>query len=67
LVKEGGLLSFEGAMLAFGTPAANAGRELRHNNPIAGRTALESIEASEFLFVAASKDHEHRSLAIFII
>jgi hypothetical protein len=29
---------------------------------------LESIEASEFLFVAASKDHEHHnSLAIFFI
>ena len=32
-----------------------------------GRTALESIEASEFLFVAASKDHEHHGRAIFII
>jgi hypothetical protein len=68
LVKEAGLLSFAGALLPFGTPAAKAGREHRDNNPIATRTALESIEASEFLFVAASKDHEHpNSLAIFFI
>ena len=60
MVREGGLLSFE-------TPAAKAGREHRHNNPIATGTAWESIEASEFLFVAASKDHEQNSLAIFFI
>ena len=66
LVREGGLLSFEGALLPFGTPAAKAGREHRHNNPIATRTVLE-IEASEFFFVAASKDHEHNSLAKFFI
>ena len=57
---EGGLLSFE-------APAAEAGREHRDNIPIATGTALESIEASEFLFVATSKDHEHNSLAIFFI
>jgi hypothetical protein len=68
LVREGGLLSFEGALLPFGTPAAKAGREQRDDNPIATRTALDSIEASELLFVAASKDHEHHnSLAIFFI
>jgi hypothetical protein len=68
LVKEAGLLSFAGALLPFGTPAAKAGREHRHNNPVATRTALQNIEASEFLFVAASKDHEHHnSLAIFFI
>jgi hypothetical protein len=57
---EGGLLSFE-------APAAEAGREHRDNNPIATGTALESIEASEFLFVAASKDHKHHRLAIVFI
>jgi hypothetical protein len=67
LVREGGLLSFEGGLLSFGTPAAKAGREHRQNNPIATGTALQSIEASEFHFVAASKDHEHNSLAIFFI
>jgi hypothetical protein len=60
LVREGGLLS-------FGTPAAKAGREHRHNNPIATGTALECIEASEFLFVAAYKDHEYNSLGVFFI
>jgi hypothetical protein len=63
---EGGLVR-EGGLLSFGSPAAKAGREHRHNNPIATGTALESIEASEFLFVAASKDHEQNSLAIFFI
>jgi hypothetical protein len=63
---EGGLVR-EGGLLSLGTPAAKAGREHRHNNPIATGTALESIEASEFLFVAASKDDEHNSLAIFFI
>jgi hypothetical protein len=68
LVKVAGLLSFAGALLPFGTPAAKAGREHRDNNPIATRTVLQSIEASEFLFVVASKDHEHpNSLAIFFI
>jgi hypothetical protein len=67
LVREGGLLSFEGGLASFGTPAAKAGREHRHDNAIATGTALESIEASEFLFVAVSKDHEHNSLAIFFI
>ena len=66
LVKEAGLLAFAGALLPFGTPAAKAGRVHRHNNPIATRTVLK-IEASEFLFVAASKDHEHNSLAKFFI
>jgi hypothetical protein len=67
LVKEAGLLSFAGALLSFGTPAVKAGREDRHNNPIATGTVLESIEASEFLFVAAFNDHEHNSLSIFFI
>jgi hypothetical protein len=67
LFREGGLLSFEGGLLPFGTPAVKAGREDRHNNPIATGTALESIEASEFLFVAPSKEHEHNSLALFFI
>jgi len=67
LVREAGLLSFAGALLSFGTPAAKAGREDRHNNPITTEIALESIEASEFLFVATSKDQEHNSLAIFFI
>jgi hypothetical protein len=61
------LLSFEGGLLSFGTPAAKAEREHRDNSPIATKTVLESIEASEFLSVAASKDHEHNSLAIFFI
>jgi hypothetical protein len=60
LVTEGGLLS-------LGSSAAKAGREHRHHNPIAMGTALERIEASEFLFVAISKDHKHNSLAIFFI
>jgi hypothetical protein len=67
LVREAGLLSFAGALLPFGTPAAKAGREHRQNNPIATGTALESIEASEFLFVAASNGRENNSLAIFFI
>ena len=53
LVKEAGLLSFAGALLPFGTPAAKTGRGDRHNNPIVTGTVLESSEASEFLFVAA--------------
>jgi len=54
-------------LLSFGTPAAKAGREQRHHNPIATGIALERIEARELLFVAGSKDHEHNSLAIFFI
>jgi hypothetical protein len=61
-------LVIEGGLVSFGSSAAKAGREHRHNNPIATGTALESMEASEFLFVAASKDHEHNNcLAIFFI
>ena len=54
-------------MLSFEFSAAKAGREHRHNNPIATRRALECIEASEFLFVAAYKDHEYNSLGVFFI
>ena len=57
----------EGELLSFESSAAKAGREQRHNNPMATGTALESIEASELIFVAPSKDHGDNSLAIFFI
>jgi hypothetical protein len=63
---EGGLVT-EAGLFSLVSSAAKAGSEDRHHNPITMGTALESIEASEFLFVATSKDHEHNSLAIFFI
>jgi hypothetical protein len=63
---EGGLV-IEGELLSFESSAAKAGREQRHNNPMATGTALESIEASELIFVPPSKDHGDNSLAIFFI
>ena len=63
---EGGLVT-EGGVVSLAASAAKAGRENRHNNPTATGTALESREASEFFFVAASKDHELDSLGVFFI
>jgi hypothetical protein len=60
-------LVIEGGLVSFGSSAAKAGREHRHNNPIATRRALECIEASEFLFAAAYKDHEYNGLGVFFI
>jgi hypothetical protein len=63
---EGGLVT-EGGLLSLVSSAAKAGKEHRHHSPIETGIALESIEASEFFFVATSKDNEHNSLAICFI
>jgi hypothetical protein len=63
---EGGLV-IEGGLLTLGSSAAKAGREHRHNNPIATRRALHRIEVSEFLMVAASNETEQNFLGISFI